>query len=136
MKSGRPQGLSKLVLNVVACSTDLHNIFLLNASYFKYVYLVNSENKVISIWKQIMDISTSWEQNWVHIFLLWAKKCCKYIFVSNWFEDYLKLKVFFLPIFILTCEPKIAIIKKKTQSLTSLIFSNSHKKAFIQFITL
>lgn len=56
MRSGLPQVLSKLVLNVVACSKDLDNIFLTNASYFTYVYPKNSEN-MISIQKQIMDIS-------------------------------------------------------------------------------
>lgn len=57
MRSGLPQVLSKLVLNVVACSKDLDSIFLTNASYFTYVYPKNSENMMISIQKQIMDIS-------------------------------------------------------------------------------
>lgn len=63
MRSGLPQVLSKLVLNVVACSKDLDNILLTNASYFTYVYPKNSENMMISTQKQIMDISMFCEQN-------------------------------------------------------------------------
>lgn len=44
MRSGLPQDLRKLVLDVVVSSKDLDNIFFLSASYFKYVYSVNSEN--------------------------------------------------------------------------------------------
>jgi hypothetical protein len=63
-------------------------------------------------------------------FIMSQRKVVNKIFLVTGYKDYLKLEIFFLQMFILTCQQKTTTNVLKAQPLTSLFSSEPYKKAF------